>query len=264
MGPSLGSARSMQERIELLARTRSMQSSTDAVASASFVGYSTAIWVGERWALGPTRLMIPITSSSIIALRTINRDELVAMDKAKEHNSSFSIILGKMRKLPLYKLDSLENSTLTIKKGGKEVEEKREPSHTHQSTRGGVARVYDAAPTKVVFAIFFLLKPSLPPIYATLERKPRESPSLEAREPTRLHLSGALGAWLVSPDSVSADLHDGGIGSHHVDMDRGSWAPFSSSAATVCIIWVSRGTVAMKNHRWKKVEGKNSERLLFS
>jgi len=72
MGTSSGKAQSEQERIELLARTRSMHLSMDAVTPARFfMGSWAAIWPGERGAPCPALLIIPITSSAIRVLSTI-------------------------------------------------------------------------------------------------------------------------------------------------------------------------------------------------
>ena len=74
------------------------------------------------------------------------------------------------------------------------------------------------------------------------------------REPTHCDLSGALGVWVVSPNLVSADLHDGGIGSHQVGVDRRLWPLFStgrddSRASFGCLLtftkvrWPCRATI---------------------
>ena len=64
---------------------------------------------------------------------------------------------------------------------------------------------------------------------------------LKARQPTRRLLSGTLGAWVASPDSVSADLHGDCFGSNRVGVDQRLWLLLAAVRAEVIhhlgVIW---------------------------
>lgn len=75
-----------------------------------------------------------------------------------------------------------------------------------------------------------MLPSSSSAIHAPLSMQPQnkseKTPSLKARASTCRRFSGTLSTWVASPNSVSADLHGGALGSHKASIDQRLRASF--------------------------------------